>query len=77
MTIFVKTPVTKELPSISGKYIVFTESGFGSHFKSEHQFSAKFNGKNFEVNNQIVTDWLKEYKLSEINLVGNTIVLPL
>ena len=62
MTVFIKVPITEGLPSQPGKYIVFTESTYGKHFKSYNQFSANFNGKHFEVNNQIVTDWLKEVK---------------
>ena len=66
MTIYIKVPVTEGLPASPGKYIVFTESTYGKHFKSYNQFAANFNGKHFEVNNQIVTDWLKEVDFKEI-----------
>lgn len=78
MTVYVKVSVSDELPDTPGKYPVFTESTYGfGKLKSSNQFTAYFNGKSFEVNNQVVKYWLKEYKISNINLVGNTIVLPL
>lgn len=51
-----------EKPLDKGKYVVKTITPH----KNIHRFDALFNGKDFEINNQIVTHWLKEDdKISE------------
>lgn len=63
-----KVSIKDELPNSIGKYPVFTESSYGfGKLKGHNQFSAHFNGKSFEVNNQFVTHWLKELNVSEID----------
>ena len=46
--------ITNDLPPEKGKYLIRTESNFS---KSENFFYAFFNGKTFNVSNQIVTHW--------------------
>lgn len=44
------------LPEEPGKYIVETKTSMGN----VNKFQARFNGKSFDVRNQVVVKWLKE-----------------
>jgi len=69
--LYKKISIKDELPKNPGKYLVFTESTYGfGKCKGHNQFSAHFNGKGFEVNNQVVTHWLKESKLTDQELAN-------
>ncbi len=47
--------LNESLPIEKGKYIIKTKTRFNTPI-----FEAYFNGKSFEVNNQIVTHWFKK-----------------
>lgn len=47
-----------ELPEKPGLYIIETESSF---IKSKHRFEARFNGKHFDITNQVFKRYLKPY----------------
>ena len=55
MKTLIQIDVKTELPVIPGKYIIDTKTAY-----SKNSFLANFNGKSFDVNNQIVTHWYKE-----------------
>jgi len=48
--------VSNKLPDKEGKYVIKTTTAFNNILKLE----AFFNGKSFDVRNQVVTHWLKE-----------------
>lgn len=48
--------ITEELPIYKGKYVVETVTNYNNTLK----FETTFNGKKFDVNNQVVVRWLKE-----------------
>jgi hypothetical protein len=56
--------INKEIPSVEGKYLVQTKTTMGNTHKLETMCTLKEDkGKmkaHFNVNNQIVTHWLKE-----------------
>ena len=60
MTIFTKKSVDKELPTESGKYIVYTITPHGNGNIFNCEFHIKENGKHtWSCSNQKVTHWLK------------------
>lgn len=52
--------VKDSIPNTAGKYVIKT-IGTGKH-KSKHKFEARFNGKTFDISNQVCTEWLLESK---------------
>lgn len=63
MKTLIQVDVNIELPKNPGKYIVDTKTRY-----STNSFLAHFNGKSFDVNNQIVTHWYKEDKYERIQI---------
>lgn len=55
MKTLIQVDINTELPKNPGKYIVDTKTRHSSN-----SFLASFNGKSFDVTNQIVTHWYKE-----------------
>lgn len=47
--------IKDELPVVKGNYIVETIT-----YYSKRRLETSFNGKKFDVNNQVVVRWLKE-----------------
>jgi hypothetical protein len=48
--------LTERKPTSPGKYIIRTISRMGN----VNRFEARFDGKNFDISNQIATHWLEE-----------------
>jgi hypothetical protein len=48
--------ITERKPSSPGKYIIRTLT----RMKNVQRFEARFDGNNFDISNQIVTQWLEE-----------------
>jgi hypothetical protein len=48
--------INERKPTKPGKYIIRTVTSR----KNVNRFEARFDGKNFDINNQITTHWLEE-----------------
>ncbi len=58
---FEKVSVEKEIPKESGKYIVFTKTGYGNENVIKTNFNPKGKAESkWGCNSQTVTHWLKE-----------------
>lgn len=56
---YVKISVEDELPTVEGKYIVFTKTGFGNQNVFECAMHIKKGQVHWICHNQIVKYWLK------------------
>lgn len=65
MSTYLKRILLPTLPEKQGTYIVEVETNF---LKQTKKFDAVFNGNSFDVNNQKVIAWYKEFEISTSEL---------